>query len=97
LVYFSPFWYFVPRKIWQPWTQLLLHTKLSAMKNDNDGILLDTKLSRMIMKGIDADIHLDKASNYFGKVGSEQKKNKKNHQEKNFAFNDRCMHLCTNI
>jgi hypothetical protein len=49
------------------------------------------------MKGIDADIHLDKASNYFGKVGSEQKKNKKNHQEKNFAFNDRCMHLCTNI
>jgi hypothetical protein len=19
LVYFSPFWYFVPRKIWQPW------------------------------------------------------------------------------
>jgi hypothetical protein len=21
LVYFSPFWYFVPRKIWQPWLQ----------------------------------------------------------------------------
>jgi hypothetical protein len=23
LVYFSPFWYFVPRKIWQPWMALL--------------------------------------------------------------------------
>jgi hypothetical protein len=23
LVYFSPFWYFVPRKIWQPWLQAL--------------------------------------------------------------------------
>jgi hypothetical protein len=21
LVYFSPFWYFVPRKIWQPWLE----------------------------------------------------------------------------
>jgi hypothetical protein len=21
LVYFSPFWYFVPRKIWQPWQE----------------------------------------------------------------------------
>jgi hypothetical protein len=21
LVYFIPFWYFVPRKIWQPWTR----------------------------------------------------------------------------
>jgi hypothetical protein len=22
LAYFSPFWYFVPRKIWQPWDRL---------------------------------------------------------------------------
>jgi hypothetical protein len=22
LVYFSPFWYFIPRKIWQPWGRL---------------------------------------------------------------------------
>jgi hypothetical protein len=22
LVYFPPFWYFVPRKIWQPWSRL---------------------------------------------------------------------------
>jgi hypothetical protein len=23
LVYFPPFWYFVPRKIWQPWVHVL--------------------------------------------------------------------------
>jgi hypothetical protein len=26
LVYFPPFWYFVPRKIWQPWLELRLVT-----------------------------------------------------------------------
>jgi hypothetical protein len=33
LVYFSPFWHIVPRKIWQPWTQLcsLLRCQFSAI------------------------------------------------------------------
>jgi hypothetical protein len=24
LVYFPPFWYFVPRKIWQPWLTIVV-------------------------------------------------------------------------
>jgi hypothetical protein len=33
LVYFSPFWYFVPRKIWQPWCDVARYGNLSLRVN----------------------------------------------------------------
>jgi hypothetical protein len=32
LVYFSPFWYFVPRKIWQPWWRVQ-HPQRSSVEH----------------------------------------------------------------
>jgi hypothetical protein len=33
LVYFPPFWYFGPRKIWQPWKKCGWYVKVMAVKN----------------------------------------------------------------
>jgi hypothetical protein len=39
LVYFLPFWYFVPRKIWQPWCRLL-ESPIMYLHGQNFSLLL---------------------------------------------------------
>jgi hypothetical protein len=49
LVYFSPFWYFVPRKIWQPWVGVKVRRRsahpnpLSFSKNESNWIKKDER------------------------------------------------------
>jgi hypothetical protein len=35
LIYFSPFWYAVPRKIWQPWSESVSSKNFQHFKNKN--------------------------------------------------------------
>jgi hypothetical protein len=47
LVYFSPFWYLLPRKIWQPWTEVDRVTRLGDCLPTLDDCFLFFRVARI--------------------------------------------------
>jgi hypothetical protein len=47
LVYFAPFWYFGPRKIWQPWQEpfVMIKSRLAKGREHQTVIMLNFEAS----------------------------------------------------